>query len=396
MLKSLLSIIPKGTPRYTAGYYRLLDTIAVRMDVARSKFKFVTLPRTKGIETLEWMIYNLNLTTAKSYKDDFELFEDMLEEQSFKYRVAFDPVATKSLVKNRLFRDKNGKHPTEIYFNSTVENPIAQLPFEKDFEVWKNVRAIRFLYYNSVEIPLDMNFGCASFITNAPTFANISINVPVLLMKWVKYNQWCEANKLEPSALTFLKEFEYYKFFDDFVEIWVTQLLIKTLFHKDATAEQIVAEMAMPRYIADKAIVEVGVQSLMDITNLIDNRTLRFQDFLSCKFYPDGQSVRDKINDIDSTIILPESQQYWWLNVLKSLPFFQIITFAFERDPDNPVYKQVMKAAQQIWSRQIRLANLPNYQFAGPVRSWVELAQSVFSSIFESKIDLPMDNTAQA
>ena len=396
MLKNLLSSIPQGSPRYLGSYFRLLDTITVRMAVAKNKFRFVTLPRTQGIETLEWMIYNLNLSVAKSYKDDFELFEEYLTEQAFKYKIAFDPVATKSLVRNRLFRGKNGKHPTEIFFNSTVESPITMLPFGKDFESWKNVRSIRILYHNSVELPLDMNFGVATFVNHPPSFATVSINVPVLLMKWFKYAQMCEAKKEEASPLTFLKEYEYYAFFDDFVNVWITRLLIKVLFHKDASSEQIVNELDMPKFIADRAIVDVGVQAIQEVIKLIDTRALKFQDFLSCKFYPDGQTIRDKINQLEKNVILPGSQQYWWLNVLKSLPFFEIVTFVLERDPENPVFQTVMRNANKIWMRDIRLAKLPNYQFAGPVREYVELAQSLFQSIFESKLDLPLDNATQA
>ena len=398
MLKDLLSSVPAGNPRFLGAYNRLLDTITTRMDVAKGKFKFVQLPRTQGIETLEWMIYNLNLTDAKSYTDDFELYAELLEDKAFKYRVAFDPVAVKTLGRNKFFHSKVNKHPTEVFFNASRESPVTQLPFGQSYyNGWHKVRAIRILTYDTNEIPLDLNFGYPTFVNKEPTYATIAIDIPVLLMKWIKWRKaWARGITEQNTALRFLKEEEFVHFFDDFVNIWVTRMINKVLFHKNATAAQIVSELDMPRFIADKAVVEIGVKAVQEVLNLIDNRALKFQDFLACKFYPGGLSIRDKINQLDSEIILPDSLQYLWLNVLKSLPFFQMISTVIDRDPENPAYQQVMRKAYWVWMRKIRTTKLPNYQFAGPVREYVELAQSLFAAIFAEKLDVGSDPTAQA
>lgn len=396
MLSDILSIVPNGNPRYLGGYMRLLSTIQTRMDIVKSRFmQLVSLPRTPGVETLEWMLYNFNRADAKTYdNDDLELYVDMLEPLSSKFKVIFDPMATKSLSRGKFYRAKSGTNPTEVFLNTSVDSPVSKLPFGKGWQEWMNVRAIRHVYHDALELPIDLNSGQAVF-DKAPSFAIMSIDIPVLLMKYFKFTQaWARGMPKDIEPIRFLKH-EFLGFFDDFVDIWVTQLIYFILTRPNADPKKLAAELNISSFIVDKSVVEVGVKSLQDVFKLIESRNIKFQDFLACQVYPKG-TIRDKIKDLEENIILPDSLHYLWLDVLKALPYFQILSAVTDMDKDNPLFQQVMRKAYWIWMRKVKLMKLPNFQFSANVKSFVELSVDLMTAIFETKLDFPLESTTKA
>ena len=142
MLKNILSVLPKGTPRNPVIYYRLLDTLSARMVVVRNKFNMANLIRTSGSDLLRWMLLSFDLTQAKSYRDDIDLYTSYASDFTDTYRSAFDPVWSKSLSLNGFTTTKTGSNPVEIFINCTVSNPSVYYPFGSSWDKWRDLRAL--------------------------------------------------------------------------------------------------------------------------------------------------------------------------------------------------------------------------------------------------------------
>lgn len=389
MLKNILSVLPKGTPRNPVIYYRLLDTLSARMVVVRNKFNMANLIRTSGSDLLRWMLLSFDLTQAKSYRDDIDLYTSYASDFTDTYRSAFDPVWSKSLSLNGFTTTKTGSSPAEIFINCTVSNPSVYYPFGSGWDKWRDLRALHIVYHNSTELPIDLYTGKVVFSQKFPTFVVIAINVPTLLMKWFKYNENCAMSKENPDPIKFLKETEYNKLFDDLVDIWTVNLIEKVVTHPEATANKIVSDVAIPTFITTPGIVENGVTGLQDLMRLLDNRNVKLQDIMETRLFTAGRTLKSYIQNLDSIISVPDLRQYQWINISKTLPYLKLISAIIGRDRENPVYKQLAMKAYWSYVRYIRTANLPSLQYMNALKTYIGVVSKEFEALFDESIKNP-------
>lgn len=385
MLERLMTAIPKGNQKFPLKYYRMLEVLEDRIAVAKNKFMVAPAVRTQGAELLRFMLLNCDLTTAKSFSNDLDRKMQWADSYRDSFRVAFDPVYSKSIIGGKFFANKLGGIPTlEIMLNSELDNSNSAYPFDMPWENWEGLRAIKLLYHNSRELPIEFISNQITFLQKKPTFAVISINTTTLLMKWYKYNLYCEKQGIEADPLDFIKEFELSGVYDDLLEVWLTNLLITVLEHPSADTAKITAELVVPSFITSTGIVDQGVGALKEILSLISNRHVKLQDFLDTRWYPE-RTIREHLNALEKDIKLPETRLYLWLDMLRVLPVLKMLTAIFEMDKSNPLYDLLMSRASVVYFRQVKLANLPALQYSGIVKSYIDFISKQFEKLFASR-----------
>ena len=393
MLDNLLSIIPQGNVRHPIAWNRLTDTLKIRMNVARNKFLAAATPRTPLVEMLKWMCLNFDIKAVDNNPNDISRLTNTIQNYQIEFRNAFDPIWTRSLSRNKLFKSSTKTQPIEIFINSSVSN-FADYPLDSNWVEWQAERAIRILYFNSTELPIEMFTGKFVFNTKSPSFAVISLNVQTLLMKWYKYVKFCEIEKDEPNFLDFLKITEFNNLFDDILEVWTTNLILTCLVNPQASADVISAEMVVPGFITTGGILKNGIQGLQEILKLISSRNLKLQDFLDTKWYDKDISVRDKISEIERGVIVPDLRQYHWIEVLKTLPYLRMMIAIIHQDRDNPLYNVLVNKAYWAYVKHIKYTQWPNYQYTSVLKEYIEAVSRNFERLFkEDKITDAMEMT---
>lgn len=394
MLDNLLSIIPKGNVRHPIAWNRLTDTLKIRMTVARNKFLAAATTRTPLVEMLRWMCLNFDIKAVDNNPNDISRLTNTIQNYQIEFRNAFDPIWTRSLARNKLFKSSTNTQPIEIFINSSVSN-FADYPLDNNWVEWQAERAIRIIYFNSTELPIEMLTGKFVFNTKSPSFAVISLNVQTLLMKWYKYIKFCETEKDEPNFLDFLKLSEFNNLFDDILEVWTTNLILTCLVNPQISADVIASEMVVPGFITTGGILRNGIQGLQEILKLISSRNLKLQDFLDTKWYDNDISVRDKITEIERNVIVPDLRQYNWIEILKTLPYLRMMIAIIHQDKDNPLYNVLIHKAYWAYVRHIKYAQWPNYQYTSVLKDYIEAVSKNFERLFmEDKITDAMEMTS--
>ena len=396
MLQNLLSSIPAGNKRYPLVYYRMLQILQERLEIARAKFvNQGTLPRTAGAEFLRFMLLNFDLQAAEAFKSDGDLYVNLVSGYQDKFRTVFDPCWCKSLSLKKFTKGTNNVNPVEIFLNTSLAFPASDLPLDEDWAAWSTTtRAVKFVYHPSGELPIDLYNGFVSFTKDPPSFVMMSINVPVLLMKWVKYNQWCKKSKKEVDELEFLKTSEYEYFFYDLLQIWTTNMILKTVQHKDASAESICSELHVPAFITNEGILVNGVTALQEQFKLLDSRNLKLQDFLDTDWYDDNSTIRTKIGEISTEFVLPDLRPYQWMEIFKYLPYLKMVSAVIDNDPENPLFKPLIRKAYNLYVKKIKFAQLPSTQYSAALKNYISISCKEFDQLFEGKIDAPTEITA--
>ena len=394
MIHSILNSVPKGNPRHPTIYYRMLDALDIRLEAARKKFVAGGLQRTAGVEMIRWILLNFNVNEAKSYTDDIALYTKLVSEYAVSVRNLFDPVWSKTLSRGKFIHGQNNQHPTEVFLNSTLDNPIDELPFGADWSEWRSsTRGIQLLYHNSSELPIDMFTGFVTFTKDIPSFVTISLNIPVLIMKYFKYLKWCETKKVECDEVKFIKEEEYDQFFYDLLDIWTTNLILRVLSNPDESVESVVEAQSIPQFLTSDGVISLGVSALKEQVNLVRSRNAKLQDFIDTSYYPGDRTIRDTIAEASDIEVVSDLRQYDWMKILHYLPYLRMISSIIDMDPTNPLFNGLIRKAYNIYVKRIKFVNMPSFQYAASVKTYVSLACNAFEKLFEGKVDAPVEAT---
>lgn len=369
----------------------MLNTISIRKDYLVRKFRVGSIPRTPGVELLRWMLFTLDVPANKGSIDYSSVYTEILGKYADTCKVAFDPVYSKSLSKAKFAKGPNNTYPVEILLNTTITD-VTKLPFNGDWDKWEHVRALRIVYHTSTDLPIAINGGLIDFPTRCPEFMLMSIDVPVLLLKWLKFKEHMESNGAQPDELVFIKQFEFVYFFDDLVDIWITNMLNAVLGSTDEAAV-IGCRFTIPAMWTSQGIVDNGIAGIQDIARLLECRAITFQDFLNTNWYPalkDGgerRSAKDVIFQMESEE-LPSLRTYSWMEILRCIPYLQMLVSIIGNDVDNPVYRTLMLRAYNLYVKEIKFANLPVLQYSNILKTYVQLACNTFENLFKGKLDV--------
>lgn len=391
MLDQLLSIIPGGNIRHPIAWDRLIDTVSTRLNIAKSRFMSTKSVRTPLVELLRWMVLNFNEAEADNCPNDITRLTTVFQSYQNEFKVAFDPIWTRTLSANKLFVDNTKKNKVvEIFLNSSISD-MSSYPLDEGWSSWMGERAVRILYYNSTTLPISMLTGYVAFGNKSPSYAVISINVQTLLMKWYKYKKFCIEDNKAPDATEFIVTSEFSNFFDDFLDIWTTNLILTNLSNPDVSSDVIAKEVFVPGFITTDNILSNGISGLKEVLKLIKSRNLKLQDLLDTHWYRNG-SIRERITDIESNIILPDLRQYMWLNTLKVIPYLRMIVAMLSQDPDNPAYNMLINKAYWIYVNEVKYTQWPNYQYSEILKRYIKTVSDNLEKVFKSdKIVNAMD-----
>lgn len=392
MLSELIGSIPAGNPKHPIALYRLIDAVNTRLIAARDRFNATdSVQRTPGVDLLRWMLLNFDLEAASSYTDNTRMFIEHVESYRNKFRIAFDPVYSRNLSSGKFVKGPNNRSVTEIILDSTRKN-VVDLPLEEDWSVWKNIRAVRLLFHDSSELAIDCLPSYVTFAKKTPSFAVLSIDISVLLMKWALYNLQYEGDR---SADKFL-HMEYERFYEDMGTTWFVNLITNVITHPNLSSEELAEEQYVPSYVTNDALLIQGIDSLKSITNLIPSRAIRLQDILDTRLNPRWPSIRAYAEQIQNDVYVQDDRRYIWMNMIRFLPLMRIMGAVFKQDPGNPAYGQVMRRMYNWYVKNLKFANIPTMQWSQVIKSYIEAVSGEFESVFAGQLQTDKGEPIQA
>ena len=221
-----------------------------------------------------------------------------------------------------------------------------------------------------------------TFAKKSPTFAVLSIDISVLLMKWALYNLQYEGDK---SADKFL-HMEYERFYEDMGTTWFVNLITNIITHPELSSEEIADEQYVPSYVTNDALLVQGIDSLKAITNLIPSRAIRLQDILDTRLNPRWPSIRGYVEQLQEDVYVQDDRRYIWMNMIRFLPLMRIMGSVFRQDPGNPAYGQVMRRMYNWYVKNLKFANIPTMQWSQTIKAYIEAVSDEFKSVFAGQL----------
>ena len=360
MLDRILSLLPDGNRKFPLKYMRMVSSITDRMYLARNRYLLAHPIQTPGMEMLRWMCLNLNVQAMDNCKTDTDRYTEVIKYSSVPFRQVIDPIYSNTIAGGRFVQRIGAVAPCEIFLNCEFENPLRELPLDKDWSDWQTLRGIRLLYHDSLELPEDFAKSMFVFKEQTPSYLMLAINVPCLLFKYYKYVLDCRAGGQQADVNYFLKEFEYSYFFEDLYDIWTLNVLLRMIQNPDDSTTTVVQSVTMPiRFCTNNMLVQ-GIDGIKEFIDLIRAGSMKPQDFLAIHWFRGGRTIFDEYADnCKRFATLPQTSRYLWLSTLNEFPYFFFVVAIARLFQDGPLKESINTRCKELLNTKILPINMP-------------------------------------
>ena len=369
-------MIPLGNRQYPLRYLRMVTCIKTRSILAQNRYKLAHPIHTAGIEFFKYLCTTMDYSTLDQYKSDVDRYTEVLRGSQLQLRNVVDPAFTNNISGGRLVAKIAGVAPYEVFLNCDCLDPSVEYPFEADWNSgkWQKMRGIRVLYHDSLELPEDFAKSTFNFTKQKPNYLVIGVDTAILRFKYYKYLQNCKADGTEPDIDAFLKDYEFAQFFDDVLNIWLFNLLLRVISSPADSAETIYKDVTVSVRYCTKNMLMQGIEGIIEYADLLRQGGIRPQEFFATKWFGD-KSILELLNEncVRWTQIDP-GVRHMWLRAMRDIPFFALIVSVVRAFPDTPFKEAVNTRCKELWTTRLKPAAIPSTvtqpNLGNVLRSW--------------------------
>lgn len=384
MFKRILDVIPEGNRKIPLKYYRMMNTIMDHLTLSKNRYLLAHPIQTQGMELLRYFILNLPIAELEACSNDAERYSSILKEFKQSYLMAYDSVICGSIDGGRWFKNcKSSEDIPEIVLDISLDDPEHVYPFDKPWEDWQDIRSVRILYHDSLELPEDFAPSMWEFKKDIPSVAVIGIDVTTLCFKYYKYYQDCKGSQVSPDPNEFLKQYEYQYFFEDMYEIFTLNLLLKIFSDSELTVKDVVSSVVTsPRIVAENMLTQ-GITGIYDFVELLKTNACKLQDFVGIKWFLVG-SILDKFEFLTKKCCVPDRQQYLWAEVSLNIPYFALLVAISKLYPDAPVAKTIAGRSSELYIKRFRTTPLPSIVHGAKLKKYVDDLRKTIETLLQT------------
>lgn len=312
MLDTVLKSISVGNPRAITNWDRYVMTLMLRTEIMRTRFLGAGFVYNNGTSMLAQMIRTVITPTVLACKSDFKRYVEYLDPSVTTLRAMFDPVSNTRLVKNVFTEDPK---ISEYILNVSMEKPLTDLPLDKPLNYWEDLSPVRVIYHDARELVTELFRFQIPFKGTKPTHVIYSVDIVLLLFKYIKYHEHMKSIGKEPTVEDYLQRYVYAQWFDDLRRIWLFNILQDVVMKEYKTTKYTADELCAPKQMLDSVV--------LDIYRLIDDahhKAISVNDFCSTRWFG-NYSLYGWLKELQVNLQLPKLRQYKYLEFLSSFQY---------------------------------------------------------------------------
>ena len=314
MLDTLIKCASSGIGRQILNWTRFVSTVDLKTEIFRSRFIRSTFVYTNGTNLLIHLINGINLAEYKNLSDINRYLK--LEVYTSQIRNKFDPVyAQRSLAGHFV----EARDVPEYILNCTFDSPLLNLPIGKGWEIWAQFRPMMVLWHDSNELNLELWRYKIPFPNLKPTCVFYSLDVPLLLMRYIKYAEYCEEHGLPVRPEDYIQNHVIYFWFDDLLRIWYTHIIMDMIeFNwdpKNYRSQEIITPVSAlgPIY-----------PEIRQISMSAARKAISVGDVCATNWFKEA-NLCDWLNTLKTKVVLPPFNQYISLEFVATMPYYRFI-----------------------------------------------------------------------
>ena len=315
MLDTLLKCASSGIGRQILNWTRFVNTVNLKTEIFRSRFIRSGFVYTNGTNLLIHILNGINIEEYKLIDSDIkrytklELYSDMI-------RNKFDPVYSQRSLSGYFVENRE---VPEYILNCQIESPLLNLPINKGWELWQSYVPMRIIWHDSRELNLELWRYKIPFNYLRPTRMFYSLDIPLLLMRYIKYCEYCTDHGIPATPEDYIQNHVVYFWFDDLLRIWFTRIIMEMIEFKwdphNYRSQEIITPVS--------ALVPIYPE-IRQIAMAASRKAISVGDIFATMWFGDS-NLHDWLVTMKTMITMPPFNQYLALEFVATLPYYRFI-----------------------------------------------------------------------
>jgi hypothetical protein len=203
--------------------------------------------------------------------------------------------------------------------NVTSASPMRSMPLDKPWKDWENYHPVHIVHHDALELVTDLNKFSVEFKGKQPTRLVASMDIVMLIFKYLKYMEMCRETDDDDSIEAYLQRHIVPSWFADLRRIWLFNVLNEMMFSDRFDPMQCTSDPVISPVSSLNSV-------LPDITRIQSEiRNLQYGEILATDWFGMGWSLRDWMLMMRDNLQVPELRQYTYLKFLEEIPYASFV-----------------------------------------------------------------------
>jgi hypothetical protein len=319
MLDKILKWIQPSSPVSIPRWEKFIYILKINANRYRTRYindQYISNECTKMFERILTNIPVDKFLTE--YSNDYTRFANIDDALVKNLGRTFDPTMNLKNPCNTIVKSTSKIVP-EYYLNVSCDKPFTYMPMDKSWKNWEKLKSVRILYHDSRELCTDLLSMQVSFRKHHPTHLLVSIDLPAMIMQYVKYMEYNKEIGSDLDYRMFIKYHIIEPWHDDLIKIWLFNVFEDIVYDRFKLFQYHNSHNVISRGKLKAAKTNVYVQK-----GMVETRRITIGRFLSAKWLG-SLSILKWMENLDSIAVIPDFSQYEHLKFMMELPYIKLI-----------------------------------------------------------------------
>ncbi len=295
---------------------------------------------TLGVSMLKFILNIADVSRITKYESDYDRY-DLIQYEAENYGRHLDVTSGSNVRKNK-FIYSNGSCQ-ELFIPVTSIDTIGSLPFDKGWEAWKSVRAVRLIDIDSNELTFQTYNDYIKYRSEIPRYAIFSIDPLALVMQYARYLS--DVPEQDRSIIpVYLHQYVLnHGVLRDMQNLWLRDRYLDAFRtgYSQSIKDTGVSNKGIYGYIGTE--YNHGMNDLNGIIDRVKNGNLKVRDVLE-SLPLSGSNARSHFHYLRSSTDLPiTGVQYDWVEFLRDMKWLMLVYHITILNQSSPEYTKMKR-----------------------------------------------------
>lgn len=328
MLDYLYQYLNPGSSRILPLWQRHVINIDGMITNFRRKFKQMPLGYSGCTDFFRYILLNLDTKYLLSDTPMIDKYTQYIIPQADVFRSSYDPVFG-----NKQLELSSSKISQEFTLNVDWKNEATILPLQANWDVWENIKPTRILSNNTFELCHNLINSQLNYTKQAPTYIVLSLNFSSLIIKYIKYIEFCKITGFHLDVNNFIRDHVMMTWFDDLLQCWLMRLINKALESNWNGTELTKRSLTINSQLISEGPLLQMIESLNKEIKRTGDDITTVETFLNMRWFNNVLSINDTgfisymdlIKDRINKQSLPNLKQYNYLKFMRDIDIVKAI-----------------------------------------------------------------------
>ena len=372
MLKYILTDLRKEPPQHTHVWKQYMDFHKIQVGYIKGRYLGATQGyESNAVQLLRSLLGFIELKQMTELKNDFTIYTSYLQYINRDLAHHFD-TALLGKIKENCFVKRTGYSTDEYLISVNSISLFNTYPFGRDWNHWSKVKAVTIIDHDSPELNMMLFNHQLTFSTYQPNYMVIAIDPIILTLQYYHYVQECKDE--EKGQREFLHKYVLVHMFEDLMNIWILKQLTHIVSADDESEIVLNKAHFSNQYGKPGQRYLEACKTIFKEVEKLRNGTLRPNKLICSPYLFNDQSLLDRANLLTENLFIASNRQYLFLEFMRDLKTFDIITDIYLNCPDINTVKSFKIKLKYMYDRLIR------------TRIWNNIGDSIIRDTLETEI----------